>query len=100
MDFQQLNTHAGSVAQRRQQLQILAITLPETSRFLDSLLQLQTRIQLGLALEELFDLLDMHGLCPRWISAPAPEGVVSLTVELPEQAPQLLTCRTTRITVH
>lgn len=84
----------------RQRLQITTITLPESSQYLDSLLQLQTRIQLGLDAQELFGLLHVHGLSPRWISTPGVDGLATLSVELPEQAPLLLTCRTTRITLH
>ncbi|WP_313025520.1 hypothetical protein [Pseudomonas lopnurensis] len=86
----------------RELLQIVTITLPATSQYLDSILQLQTRIQLGLGANELFGLLQAHGFSPRWLSAPGPEtgGFATLCVEVPEHAPQLLTCRTTRITVH
>lgn len=93
------NTRVGTT-QVRERLQIITITLPESSRYLDSLLQLQTRIQLGLGTDELFGLLDVYGLSPRWVSAPGAEGVATLSVELPEHVPQLLTCQTTRITLH
>ncbi|MGF0335780.1 hypothetical protein [Ectopseudomonas toyotomiensis] len=90
---------AGAVP-ARQRLQITTITLPESSQYLDALLQLQTRIQLGLDTQELFGLLHVHGLSPRWISTPGVEGLATLSVELPEHPPLLLTCKTTRITLH
>ncbi|WAJ37261.1 hypothetical protein OU800_22065 [Pseudomonas sp. GOM7] len=84
-------------------LQVQSITLPASSRYLDSLLQLQTRIQLGLAADELLSLLEVHGLAPRLVGPiPDPESNCSLmiTIEPPEFAPQLITCTTTSITLH
>ncbi|WP_143485997.1 hypothetical protein [Pseudomonas sp. PA15(2017)] len=94
-----------SMAGSHERFQIVKITLPEASRYLDAILQLTTRIQIGLAAEELFGLLQVHGFSPHWLShcASSPGatyGVATLCVEIPEHAPQLLTCRTTRITLH
>lgn len=89
-------------SQPRARLQVLAITLPACSRYLDSLLQLQTRIQLGLEAEELFALLEVHGFSPCWLTSDSDiherHGLLTLSVELPHL--QFITCTTTKVTLH
>lgn len=78
---------------------IVHITLPASSQYLDSILQLQTRMQLGLPTEELFSLLQACGLSPKWESTPRAD-VATLSVQVPEHAPLLLTCQMARVTLH
>lgn len=97
------NNGRSTIRTARAVLQVRSIILPASSEYLDSLLQLQTRIQLGLAADELISLLEVHGLAPRLVKPIAdPESNCSLmiSIEPPEFAPQLITCTTTSITLH
>lgn len=89
-----MNAHCKRVAHY-----IVRVHLQQDAQFLFTMLQLPARLQLGMAIDDLYQLLEATGLCPYWMHRSG-HSHATLQIRLSDSKLALLACCAQAITLH